>query len=229
MSLDPHLHHRRSVRLRARDYSSPGHYFVTLCTHARQNLFGDVVDGHMRLNRAGVEVERFWNDIPRHFPHAALDEYVVMPNHVHGIIRIIDHVGWVSLPTVHAVGVPIVPELVVPDDQHARGNMGPYMWDVGANNYLPLRNPNRTVSYPRDTKWNPRGTSRTIGSMVRGFKIGVTGWYRSQSWIGPVWQRNYHDHIVRHERSLDRIRAYIRANPVNWGRDRQNPDRPSSS
>lgn len=150
----------------------------------RDLLFGDVVEGVMRLNKPGRAADRYWNEIPRHFPRVEIDEYVVMPNHVHGIIHIVDQPYRNTLPIARAVGVP---------------------------------------------NFNPRGTSRTIGSMVRGFKIGVTRWFRAQGWIGPVWQRNYHDHIIRHERSLDRIRACIRANPANWRRDRQNPDWPSSS
>lgn len=61
--------------------------------------------------------------------------------------------------------------------------------------------------------------------MIRGFKIGVTRWAIQNGFPGHVWQRNYHDHIIRHERSLERVRAYIRANPENWMRDRNNPDR----
>ncbi len=204
MSLDPHLHRRRSTRLRARDYSSPGNYYVTLCTHDRQMLFGNVVDGTMSLNDAGRAAESFWNEIPGHFPHAELDEHIVMPNHVHGIIRIVKH-EWV----------------------HADGTISKCGVHVGANDYLPLQ---QHTIHPRQmprSKLFPmgHGTSRTIGSMVRGFKIAVTRRMRMHGWIGPVWQRNYHDHIIRNERSLERIRAYIRNNPANWHRDRNNPDR----
>ncbi len=92
MKYDPEKHHRRSIRLGGYDYSQPGAYFITLCTHNRQCLFGDVVNGKMVLNGYGKIVEHCWLEIPQHFEHVELDEYVVMPNHIHGII-IIKNVG----------------------------------------------------------------------------------------------------------------------------------------
>ena len=77
MGYDPEKHHRRSIRLRGWDYTYPGAYFVTICTHNGECLFGDPV-----LRRV---VETMWRRIPRHFPYVQLDEFVVMPNHVHGI------------------------------------------------------------------------------------------------------------------------------------------------
>lgn len=104
---------------------------MTLCTEGRQSLFGDIIKGVVHLNDMGRAVKTCWRDIPRHFPHAELDEFVIMPKHVHGIIRIVD-VKQDELPTVRAVGIPIVPGLMVPDDDYPNGHMRPYMWDVGA-------------------------------------------------------------------------------------------------
>jgi len=170
--------HRRSIRLRGYDYSAAGAYFVTVCAKDRACLFGEVVDGEMRLNDAGNVAQRCWQDIPCHFPHAGLDEFVIMPNHVHGIIVLTDR----------------------DRDDH----------DVGAKNFSPLRQP-------------PNGTSKTIGSIVRGFKIGVTKWMRRNTPVQTVWQRNYYEHVIRNEDSLDRIRRYIAENPLRWAYDRENP------
>ena len=85
----PEPHKRRSLRLRAYDYAQVGAYFVTVCAYDRRCLFGDVVDGAMRLNDVGRVVETCWEAIPDHFPHAGLDAYVVMPNHIHGVIVIV--------------------------------------------------------------------------------------------------------------------------------------------
>ena len=82
------MHNRRSIRLKEYDYSQPGAYFVTVCTWRRENLFGDVVDGEVRLNERGHIVKECWNEIPEHFPQVELDAFVVMPNHIHGIIVI---------------------------------------------------------------------------------------------------------------------------------------------
>ena len=85
---DPALHHRRSIRLHGHDYAAGGIYFVTLCVADRRPLFGTVVNGRMALNDAGRTATACWRAIPDHFPQVALDEWVIMPNHVHGILRI---------------------------------------------------------------------------------------------------------------------------------------------
>ena len=90
MSYDPNKHHRRSIRLRGYDYSQKGIYFVTVCTQNREHLFGKIEKGVMQMNDAGQMVEFTWADLPNHNPHIVLDEFVVMPDHVHGIILITD-------------------------------------------------------------------------------------------------------------------------------------------
>ena len=81
-----------TTRLKGWDYSANGYYFVTICTRNRECLFGDVVDGEMRLSAIGEVVQNSWQGIPEHFPNARLDEFVIMPNHIHGIIIIINPV-----------------------------------------------------------------------------------------------------------------------------------------
>ena len=90
MKYDPQKHHRRSIRLKNYDYASPGAYFVTIVTHRRQCLFGNVMDGQMRLNEFGEIVRDEWLKTETIRPRVQLDEYVIMPNHVHGIIIIND-------------------------------------------------------------------------------------------------------------------------------------------
>jgi len=92
MKYDPDIHHRRSIRLKHYDYSQPGAYFVTIVTHQRQCLFGKNFNGKMQLNECGEITNQFWMEIPKHYPHASLDEFVIMPNHIHGII-ILNDVG----------------------------------------------------------------------------------------------------------------------------------------
>lgn len=79
---------RRSLRLKGYDYAQAGAYFVTICTQGRVCLFGEVVDGEMRLNAAGAVVDAEWHGLPRRFPGVQTDAFVVMPNHVHGIIHV---------------------------------------------------------------------------------------------------------------------------------------------
>jgi putative transposase len=170
MTYNPDIHHRRSIRLKSYDYSQAGLYFVTICTHQRLPLFGEIIKGEMILNEAGMVAEKCWLAIPEHFPQVKLDEFVIMPNHVHGIIQI----------------------------------------DVGAKNLSPLQ----TTASSR-----PTGTSKTIGSIVRGFKIGVTKWFRTNSTTHCVWHRNYHEHIIRDENAYLKIANYVQTNPQKWQED----------
>ena len=91
MTFDPQIHKRRSIRLQGYDYSGSGLYFVTICTHTRACLFGQIVAGKMILNENGYWTEKCWLEIPLHFPNAILHEHIVMPNHIHGIIELTDN------------------------------------------------------------------------------------------------------------------------------------------
>jgi len=91
------IHHRRSVRLKNYDYSQPGAYFITVTTYQRALLFGEIIDGKMSLNQCGEIVQSCWERIPCHYPDAVLDSFVIMPNHVHGIIVIADERAEVGL------------------------------------------------------------------------------------------------------------------------------------
>ena len=158
---NPKIHHRKSIRLKGYDYSQNGTYFVTLCTQNREYLFGKIEKDEMVLNEAGKGAQLCWYEIPKHYPYVVLDTFIVMPNHIHGIIMIDN--------------------------------------PVGANNHSPLQS----------------GTSKTIGAIVRGYKIGVTKLLANYS----VWQRNYYEHIIRNENSLNIVREYIITNPQNWEKD----------
>jgi len=95
-------HHRKTIRLREYDYSQPGEYFITICTHEKEYKFGEIVAEEMRLSQEGIIAQQFWQQIPRHFENAELDEFVVMPNHIHGIIKLNDRRDvQLNVPTSH--------------------------------------------------------------------------------------------------------------------------------
>jgi REP element-mobilizing transposase RayT len=189
MRFDPERHHRRSIRLKGYDYSQPGAYFITICTQDRACLFGEVVDGEIRLNEYGHIAWRCWAEIPLHFPHAELDAFVVMPNHVHGIVIL-------------TVG--------------ARHDV------VGARHAVPLQN---GVFGKMEQFGKP--VPGSIPTIVRSFKSASTRHINALRGTpgAPVWQRNYYEHIVRNEESLNRIREYIVTNPMRWALDHENPYR----
>ena len=186
MTYDAQIHHRRSIRLRGYDYSQEGGYFVTICTKDRACLFGTIVENKMQLNETGRFVDDCWKQIPTHFPRVILDEYKIMPNHVHGIIMI-------------------------------EGN-------VGVQNLEPLQKSLREPTHePPENKFQ-HIIPNSMGSIVRGFKIGVTKWFRQNTREHVVWQRNFYEHIIRNDDSLNRIREYILYNPIRWAADRDNPN-----
>ena len=101
MTYDPQHHHRRSIRLPGYDYSQPGAYFITICTHDGEPLFGEVIDSIMHLNRFGHVVQACWLYLMRHYPHVVLDEFIVMPTHTHKIIVLAGDPEPVALATEH--------------------------------------------------------------------------------------------------------------------------------
>jgi putative transposase len=103
---DPDRYHRRSLRLQGYDYSQPGAYFVTICTHGQECIFGDVTDDRVELSPYGEMVWQTWRGLPERFERIELDQFVVMPNHVHGIIVITpvvgaDGVGAIRVGAIH--------------------------------------------------------------------------------------------------------------------------------
>lgn len=90
MKYDPQKHHRRSIRLKGYNYSQSGWYFITLCTKNRERLFGKVIDGKATLNELGKIAEDEWKKTGEIRKNTIIDQYVIMPNHLHGIIGIVD-------------------------------------------------------------------------------------------------------------------------------------------
>jgi len=90
MPYNPDIHHRQAIRLKNYDYSQSGAYFITICTKQKQCIFGDIKNGQMRFNALGAIADKYWQEIPQHFPNIALDVYTIMPNHLHEILWIIE-------------------------------------------------------------------------------------------------------------------------------------------
>ena len=192
-------HQRRSIRLQGYDYAQAGAYFVTICTQGRASLFGDVFEDEMRLNTTGWMVHAGWVGLPDHYAGVELDTFVVMPNHFHGIVVIADDQN--------GVGAGLKPARTGVDS--AGSDL------VGAG-----LKPARTKPAP-----TTGGRRHGLPEIVRGFKtFSARRINESRQTPGvSVWQRNYHEHIIRDEASLCRIREYILNNPLQWALDRENP------
>lgn len=224
---DPDKHHRRSVRLKGYDYSQVGAYFVTVVAYCRECRFGEVSDGEMRLSGEGEVVENCWRDIPQHFPNAVLDQWVVMPNHLHGIIII---------PGLH--GLPLSGTLPSVGATHASpSTSAPGTMHPSATPPIPASSPaihtgNGSLSAQRATHaWpvqtRPAGPKpQSVGAIVGSFKSAVTRLLNGgRHDAGPTWQRNFFEHVIRDDETLNTIRQYIANNPRCWDDDEENPSR----
>ena len=196
---NPQMHNRRSIRFKGYDYTQAGLYFITICCQNRACLFGEIENGKMMLNDAGAIANDCWLNIPNHFPNAILHEYVIMPNHVHGIIELVGANNHSPVSELHSP----VSKLHSPKNKK---NNNSVIGDNRAKNVSPLRSP-----------------SKTVGSVVRGFKIGVTKWMRQNTDTFYIWQRNYWEHIIRDDISYENISQYIINNPTKWNNDKLNP------
>ena len=85
---DPEIHHRRTIRLQEYDYSADGLYFITICTYQHRNILGKIIDNKVTLSHKGEIVKQVWHELNTKFPNIFCHEYVIMPNHFHGIIQI---------------------------------------------------------------------------------------------------------------------------------------------
>ena len=187
-----HTHHR-SRRHPDWDYTQSAAYFVTICTHQRAHLFGRVVDGMMHRNAFGRVAAAEWHRSETIRDTIHLDAFVVMPNHIHGIVVIAppdadaptDPQGY----AVHPVDAPTPPDPDVTSSGRTTSPCGPQR--------------------------------RSLGSCIAGYKSAVTRRINQMRETpgGSVWQRNYHDHIIRSEPDWHRIRRYIQTNPARWTDD----------
>lgn len=193
----------QSTRLQSWDYSSEGSYFITICTKNSQHFFGKVIDGKMILSEIGKVVEEEWIKSIGMRPEMEiqLGEFVVMPNHFHGIINI----------------------------RRAATHRGPDCVPDGANddgarcapsfpNLVAMRRDRTEAS--ASAKKNQFGSqSNNIASIIRGFKSAVTCWCKKNGFPNFGWHPLFHDHIIRDEKAYFNISNYIRNNPKKWEKD----------
>jgi REP element-mobilizing transposase RayT len=278
MRYNPERHHRRSIRLRGYDYTQTGGYFITIVAHERALLFGEIVNGAMRLNEYGQIVRDEWFRTAVVRPYVMLypDEFVVMPNHIHGIIWIVGATRRVA-PTCGIAptddGVAPTDDGVAPTDDGIATTDGvvptcgvtPTDWIVGATRrvaptcgvaptdgiaptcgVVPTDGIAPTCGVaptdgiaptdggvptdgvaPTHPLGRPTLKPHSVGSILAQFKSLTTK--RINALRGTpgaaVWQRNYYEHIIRDERSLQQIRRYILENPQRWEQDSENPHR----
>ena len=166
------------------NYCKPGWYFVTVCSEDKGDVFGVIKDNKMIVNKYGVVVGNKIGEIKNHFLGINVDDYVIMPNHVHLLI-------WVKFSVGNAY-------------MRSNGKEADQNWERNAYMRLVLPVKRADMLIPKAIQNFKAAVSRELGM--------------------KIWQKSYHDEIVRNNEMLVRIRKYIKDNPKNWNRDKNNPN-----
>lgn len=194
-----------SARLQNWDYGSNGAYFITICTHKMQHFFGYVQDEKMHLNALGQIAHSVWEGIPKQFPFVELGNFVIMPNHMHGILIIDKNVETrliASLPQ-------IIGENILPMDGIIIGAIH------GENN--PEMGPNKIIGGCTGDH-NPM-LQENISRIIRWYK-GRCSFEMRKIHADFQWQARFYDHIIRDSRAFETIQNYIEQNPAKWAADK---------
>jgi len=187
-----------SARLQNWNYASDAAYFVTICTQNREYYFGEIFNGTMQLSEIGEMANKFWLEIPNHFPFAELDEFVVMPNHIHGII-IINKLNNGKPNNERTVETP---------------NLG-VSTSCTSNLGVSTSNQDVSITTMASKKWKPASLGVIINQYKRICTINARKIHADFA-----WQSRFHDHIIRNDQSFQKIKDYINNNPHTWADDK---------
>jgi putative transposase len=212
----PEIHHRRSIRLKGFDYSRPGYYFITLCCYSRECLFGEINEGKMMLNEYGKIARDEWVQSANIRREIELDEFVIMPNHFHAIVKIID----IENRCDRRGDRPVAPTEISQQQPVAPTEIS--QQQPVAPTEISKQPPVAPTEISQQSLVAPTGPKpESIGSLIAGFKSSVTtkiNQLRNKPGE-PVWQRNYYERIIRDDKSLKIVRYYIVNNPYRWRLD----------
>jgi len=197
-----------SARLKNWDYATTGYYFITICTKDRMCVFGDIQDGKSILSEKGQIARSSLMETPQYFDNASLDEFIIMPNHVH-LILVIDRN---SIPCRDAI------------TPHCRDAITPHCRDAI----------NRVSTRDGITGGHVGGITGLNNPMISDDSVSkIIRWYKGRTsfFIRKIpdsdkfaWQSRFYDRIIRNELELDNIRQYIVNNPLQWEFDENNPN-----
>jgi len=189
-----------SIRAQWWDYGWNGAYFITICTQDREHYFGEIQKDKMVLSEVGIIADILWHQIPIHHKNVELGDFVVMPNHIHGILIIdkqsdnidIDNVGTGRIETGHV--------------------------ETGHALSLPSPPPLPSLPKPGSQRFQNIGKN-TISSIVGSYKSAVTK-HANRLGYPHQWQKLFYDNIIRNNNDYQRISDYIVSNPENWAKDK---------
>lgn len=206
-----------SNRLSGWDYRNDGAYFVTICTQDRDHFFGECDNGKMTLSTAGMIVQGCWFQIPYLNAHAHLGAFVVMPNHVHGILILDDMENYDITDTLGDI-----------DSESFGDNAETFDSNVSTISQPSKTNPkpnreNTDELKPHKNQFfqNISPKSGSVSRIIQQYKTVCTKHIRlACPEIGFKWQSRFYDHIIRNDKSFQNITNYILNNPKNWNEDK---------
>jgi len=203
-----------STRLRGWDYASEGYYFVTICVKDRLTSLAKIIDGDVLLSPIGEIIAEEWEKTAEIRKKVKLDAWVIMPDHVHGIIGIV-HPDNLKLEA---------PRREIVETPCRDNEETPRSDNVETPRWKNVETPRRGVSTPNAAaySWKPN----SLGSIIGQFKSKTTKRIRAAGYCGFIWQSRFYDHIIRDNDDLDRIRRYIQENPERWEKDRNRKNEP---
>ncbi len=188
------LPNRHSMRLQSYDYRQPGYYYVTICVAQRQCLLSNIVDAQVQLNTIGSIVEDECKKLSNRFQHVRFDQYVIMPNHFHGIILF------------EGPSIPL-------EDTATSRPPDRFIQFVGTTNQMHLVVPGILHDRTKNKELP------TLGEVIRTFKAACTFRVRKTVTSDFAWEGRLYEHVIRNNSDLTRIRNYIINNPVTWHED----------
>lgn len=244
MPYDPKIHHRKSIRLKGFDYSRPGYYFVTFATHDLKPIFGEIINGELRLNSIGMIAWQEWVRMAHLRKGIVLDEFIIMPNHIHAIIKIEGDAGIDALQSGRArlaAGAKKRAMELNSRKANREGNFRATQSVARTGEAMPrpdsaqasacsepMARPNSSracSSSPSEPQARPlpKGPKAgSIGAIIAVYKSIVSRKIknRENSQEAVIWHRNFHEAVIRDSAELEARRNYIRNNPGKWGKDK---------
>jgi putative transposase len=225
MKYNPNLYNRRSYRLKGHDYSKAGLYFITICIKNRDYIFGNVIDSAMELNDIGRIADDCWLEIPKHFPKVELCEYIVMPNHIHGILHLKqdglgkdDAVGFSGVGTSHVISLQDNPNKNPSNDDS--DNQVMFQQDKSIPLEYKLFPPIFGFDFIETNKnIFSKPVPGSVSVIIQQYKAAVKRNGKKINYDELYWQSRFYDHIIRDEQSYVYLAEYIINNPKNWKED----------
>ncbi|PCH76577.1 MAG: hypothetical protein COB98_05855 [Flavobacteriaceae bacterium] len=225
MKYNPEKHHRRSIRLKGYDYASAGLYFITICTQNYAHLFGEIKNGAMIQNRLAAIITESWDAIPHHFPNTKNHEFIMMPNHIHGIIEILDtnentteEIGQFKSPS-KTIGS-IIRGFKIGTKKGFRAffistgeksfALKEAAYKKGKKSFTLKENERSENEYKKGERFFAPTTTTTAEMNI----------LKKIDFDKSIWQRNYYEHIIRDDNAYQNISNYIINNPKKWAEDK---------